>query len=69
MLCCAQVLNPPLVGVIAGVLIGVSPLGQLLYRPDNPAVAAYTLRLPMELRVCLGKPSFLPLALAVAFKE
>lgn len=46
--------NPPLVGVICGILVGVSPLGQLLYRPDSPAVVAQTLRLPIELRVCLG---------------
>jgi len=49
-----QVANPPLVGVICGILVGASPLGQLLYRPDSPAVVAQTLRLPIELRVCLG---------------
>lgn len=51
-----QVANPPLVGVLAGILVGVTPLGRLLYRPDSPAAVAHTLRLPIELRVCLGKP-------------
>ena len=50
-----QVANPPLVGVLGGVLVGATPLGRLLYRADSAAAVAHTLRLPIELRVCLGK--------------
>ncbi|CAL8465950.1 g5486 [Coccomyxa elongata] len=46
-----RVANPPLVGVLAGILVGVTPLGRLLYRPDSPAAVAHTLRLPIELRI------------------
>ncbi len=55
-----QVANPPLVGVLGGVLVGATPLGRLLYRPDSAAAVAQTLRLPIELRVCLGKSHIYP---------
>ena len=55
-----QVANPPLVGVLGGVLVGATPLGRLLYRPDSAAAVAHTLRLPIELRVCLGNHQIAP---------
>lgn len=45
-----QALNPPLVGIILGILAAASPLGPHLFCPTGP-------QLPMELKVCFGKCS------------
>jgi hypothetical protein len=50
----AQVMNPPLLGVLAGIAVGACPLGALLYQPSSPAAFARAARLPLELRACLG---------------
>ena len=36
----AQIMNPPLVGVLAGIAVGACPLGALLYQPSSPAAFA-----------------------------
>ena len=50
----AQIANPPLLGVIAGIAVGASPLGAVLYQPSSAAAAASVAQLPMELNACLG---------------
>lgn len=32
-----QVANPPLYAVVAGILVGLSPLGTVLFHPSSPA--------------------------------
>ena len=49
-----QIANPPLLGVLAGIAVGVSPLGAVLYHPSSAAAAARVAQLPMELNACLG---------------
>ncbi|KAK9807714.1 hypothetical protein WJX72_007038 [[Myrmecia] bisecta] len=49
-----QVINPPLIGVICGVLVGVTPLGSVLFQPKSAAALAVTAQLPMELHVAIG---------------
>lgn len=51
---CLQIANPPLLGILAGIAVGVSPLGALIYQPNSPSALARTMRLPMELETCLG---------------
>ena len=45
-----QVLNPPLLGVLAGVVVGLSPLGKVLFGP----VPASQTRLPWEMQALVG---------------
>lgn len=49
-----QIANPPLLGVLAGIAVGMSPLGAVLYHPSSAAAAARVAQLPMELNACLG---------------
>ena len=46
-----QVINPPLFGVIAGVVVGLSPAGPLLFLPPSPSA----LRMPFELKIVVGE--------------
>ena len=59
-----QIANPPLMGILGGISIGISPLGTLLYQPNSPAAMATTLGLPAELRACLGDRLFRPRTMA-----
>ena len=51
--CChvLQVINPPLFGVIAGVVIGLSPAGPLLFLAPSPSAPS----MPFELRIVVGE--------------
>ena len=51
-----QVVNPPLFGVIAGVVIGLSPAGPLLFLPPSPSAPS----MPFELRIIVGEPILHP---------
>ncbi len=44
-------LNPPLLGTLAGVVVGMSPLGPLLFSPGSATAASLMLHLPGELQV------------------
>ena len=46
-----QVINPPLFGVIAGVVVGLSPAGPLLFLAPSPSAS----RMPFELKIVVGK--------------
>ena len=46
-----QVINPPLFGVIAGVFMGLSPAGPLLFLAPSPSAS----RMPFELKIVVGK--------------
>ena len=46
-----QVINPPLSGVIAGVVVGLSPAGPLLFLAPSPSA----IRMPFELKIVVGK--------------
>ncbi len=46
-----QVLNPPLLGVLAGVVVGLSPLGKVLFGP----VPASKTSLPWEMQALVGE--------------
>lgn len=46
-----QVINPPLLGVIAGVIVGLSPAGPLLFLAPSPSAS----RMPFELKIVVGK--------------
>ena len=49
-----QVLNPPLLGVLAGVVVGLSPLGKVLFGP----VRASQTSLPWEMQALVGELLF-----------
>ena len=49
-----QVLNPPLLGVLAGVVVGLSPLGKVLF---GPVPASQTSR-PWEMQALVGELLF-----------
>ena len=49
----SQIFNPPLLGIAAGIAIGMSPLAPPLFCPA-PVAKAAAARLPMELNTCLG---------------
>ena len=44
-------LNPPLLGVLAGVVVGLSPLGKVLFGP----VPASQTSLPWEMQALVGE--------------
>ena len=46
-----QVINPPLFGVIAGVVVGLSPAGPLLFLAPSPSAS----KMPFELKIVVGK--------------
>lgn len=50
-----QIVNPPLLGIIAGILVGVSPLGVQLFQPESATAMQRAAQLPTELRTCLGE--------------
>ena len=50
-LCPVQVINPPLFGVIAGVVVGLSPMGPLLFLP----LSASGPKMPFELKIVVGE--------------
>ena len=47
-------MNPPLMGVLSGLAVGLSPLGVLLFRAGTPSAAALLQDLPPELQLCTG---------------
>ena len=49
-----QVVNPPLVAIVAGVLVAASPVGRLLFMPNTPQSVATRAGLPLVLRSILG---------------
>ena len=49
----SQIFNPPLLGIAAGIAIGMSPLAAPLFCPA-PVAKAAAARLPIELNTCLG---------------
>ncbi len=53
--CDLQISNPPLFGIIAGILVGMSPLGTQLFQADSPIALHRAAQLPTELRTCLGE--------------
>ena len=55
-----QISNPPLFGIIAGILVGMSPLGIQLFQSDSPIALHRAAQLPTELRTCLGKSQEAP---------
>ena len=50
-----QIANPPLFGIIAGILVGVSPLGVQLFQSESAIAIHRAAQLPTELRTCLGE--------------
>ena len=50
-----QVANPPLFGIIAGILVGISPLGVQLFQSESAIAVHRATQLPTELRTCLGE--------------
>lgn len=46
-----QVINPPLFGVIAGVVVGLSPMGPLLFLPLSSSGP----QMPFELKIVVGE--------------
>ncbi len=46
-----QVINPPLFGVIAGVVVGLSPMGPLLFLPLSTSGP----KMPFELKIVVGE--------------
>jgi len=46
-----QVINPPLFGVIAGVVVGLSPMGPLLFLPLSSSGP----QMPFELKIAVGE--------------
>ena len=50
----AQSLNPPLLGTLAGVTVGLSPVGSVLFAPASATARASAARLPLELLATLG---------------
>ena len=73
----AQSLNPPLLGTLAGVTVGLSPVGSVLFAPASAAARASAARLPFELLATLGAhpaphdgfPSSQPLSLLAGLLE
>lgn len=57
MACFLQILNPPLLAIAAGVLVGISPLGAPLFSPPHIA-KAIAAKLPLELALCIGMLHF-----------
>ena len=49
-----QAMNPPLVGVLAGAALGLTPLAPLLFPTSSAARAEAAARLPLELNLSLG---------------
>jgi len=49
-----QIANPPLFGIIAGILVGASPLGTQLFQSDSAMAVHRASQLPTELRTILG---------------
>ena len=50
-----QISNPPLFGIIAGILVGASPLGTQLFQPNSALAMHRAAQLPTELKTCLGE--------------